>query len=543
MNSAKESKRAENLGKIFAHLPPDESREFRDSTVRLKVEESNLYKNNLTSKINRCVEKEKKIMEEMSIRGDVPKGMVEENILRSFMMFALLSFSVAGEFALAKWTIQPFGLGDLETNLLAVMVLIFTLEGMNYALSMLRKKFPSSQENLFLILALASILLLVLIILFGAEIRGQLFKMSTLKELAPSPGETIKGAEDFYRQTSGSFIVLMVCLSMAVMLIGGLSWHDLRNRFFPSISLWRLHRAHEKIRKEMQKLTEEIIEIEIEVQEFLAELDFSYLREKLILSERGSSSGSFLSRLQSEDSKNFWKVIGLTILLILAVIVLFFSFRGVARSETIIFLDLSQSMAAYDYSGQESEFQKNVRGVESYLTNISSGEDLKVIAVTERTFSSQYVLLEGKITNKKDAFGQGAARDRLNLLNKWRGLKLEPKASGTDLFGAMQLAEIIFGKNSGKKKLLFFSDMAQYGQGFNFEAPSVLDSHGLLKEVTQKGLVGSLDGAVVWCLGVHSTGKTPSYWKSLREFWMLYLQQARVKELKAFTPERRVNNE
>ncbi len=539
----KELKRAENLGKIFAHLPANEFREFRDSTARLKVEESNLSKNYLNSKINRYVEKEREIMKEMSMHGDVPKGMAGANILRSLMMLVLLSFSVMGEFSLAKWTIQPFGLGEVETNFLAVMILIFTLEGMSYFLTILRKKFPASQENLFLILGLASILLLVLIILVGAEIRGQLFHMSTLKELAPSPEETIKGAENFYKETSGSFIVLMVCLSMAVLVIGGLSWHDLRNRFFPSISLWMLHKAHEKIRKEMQTLTEAIIEIEIRVQKFLSELDFTYLREKLILSARGPSAGSFLSRLQSENRNNFWKVIGLTILLILGVIVFFFAFRGIARSETVIFLDLSQSMAACDYSGQESEFQKNVRGVEAYLTNISSGEDLKVIGVTERTFSTQYVLLEGKITNRKDAFGQGTARDRLNLLNKWRGLKLEPSAPGTDLFGAMQLAEIIFGKNSKNRKLIFFSDMQQCGQGFNIEAPNVLNSRGLLKEVTQKGLVASLDGAVVWCLGVHSTGKAPSYWKSLREFWTLYFQQARVKELKAFTPERRVNNE
>ena len=539
----KELKRAENIGKILAHLLPDEFRQLRDSIARSKTEESNLHKNYLTSKINLCLQKEKEVTEEMSMRGDVPKGMVGENILRSLLMIVLLSFSVAGEFCLARWTIQPFGLGDLETNLLAVMVVIFTLEGMSNCLTILRKKFPASQENLFLILGLASILLLVLIILFGAEIRQQLFHMSTLKDLATSPEETIKGAENFYRETSRNFIALMVCLSLAVLVIGGLSWHDLKNRFFSSLSLWRLHGANRRNRKEMQNLTEATINMDISSQKFLSELDFAYLREKLIVSEGDGSSRSLFSRLQPEDNKSFWKAIGVTLLFILAVIVFFFAFKGVARSETLIFLDLSQSMAACDYAGQETEFQKNVRGVEAYLTNISSGEDLKVIGVTERTFSSQYILLEGKITNKKDAFGQGAARDRLNLLKKWKGLKLEPKAPGTELFGAMQLAEIIFAKNYGNKKLIFFSDMRQYGQGFDFEAPDILDPKALLKDVTQKRLIASLDGALVWCLGVHGSGKTPSYWKSLREFWKLYFQQAKTKELKAFTPERRVQNE
>ena len=92
-------------------------------------------------------------------------------------------------------------------------------------------------------------------------------------------------------------------------------------------------------------------------------------------------------------------------------------------------------------------------------------------------------------------------------------------------------------------RLIFYSDMRQYGQGFNFEAPNVLDPNSLLKEAMQKALVASLDGTTVWCLGVHGAGKTPAYWKSLREFWTLYFQQAKVKELKAFTPERRFSNE
>jgi len=540
----KELKKAQAWGKLLAPLDADKFRESRDSIARSKTEETKLYKDYLNSKMNLCIEKAKKILEEISMRGDVLKGVVDENILRSLLMIFLLSLSIMGEFILAKWTIHPFfGIGDMETNLIAITLLIFTLEGMNYCLTSIRKKYPASQETLFLILGCTSILLLVLIILLGAEIRTQLFHMSTLKDLASSPEEIIRSTENFYMRTSGSFFGLILSLSLALLVIGGLSWHDLRNRLLSSIILRRLHRAHERILKEMQSLTEAIIEIEIRLQKFLSELDFTYLRENLILSEGSTSLRSFLSGLQPEDSKNFWRVIGLVSLLILVVIVIFFSLRGVARSETIIFLDLSRSMAASDYTGQESEFQKNVKGVEVYIANINPGEDLKVIGVTERTFSTQYVLLEGKITNKKDAFGQGVARDRLNLLSKWKILKLEPNAPGTDLFGAMQLAEIMFAKNSGNKKLIFFSDMRQYGQGFNLESPNLLSPQSLLKEVTQKGFVAPLDGALVWCLGVHSNGKTPSYWKSLREFWALYFQQAKVKELKAFTPERRVTNE
>ncbi len=120
MDSAKEAKKdlreADELGRILARLNPNESREARDSIARSKTEESNLYKHNLTSKMNRCLQREKEIREEMSMRENVPEGMARENIFRSALMFVLLSVSIMGEFVLAKWSIQPFELGNSESN-------------------------------------------------------------------------------------------------------------------------------------------------------------------------------------------------------------------------------------------------------------------------------------------------------------------------------------------------------------------------------------------------------------------------------------------
>jgi len=201
-------------------------------------------------------------------------------------------------------------------------------------------------------------------------------------------------------------------------------------------------------------------------------------------------------------------------------------------------------MGVSNYTGNETETQQNSKAVEAYIqNNASPGERLIIFGITERTHSTPYILLEGTISTRQGAFGQEVARSKMELLKQWRSHQLKPIAPQTDLFGAMQLAEILFTKNFRDKKLILLSDLRQYGQGFDFESPQVLDANRLFKEVMQKGLVASLDGTTVWCLGVHGAGKTPTYWKSLREFWTLYFQQAKVKELKAFTPERRFSNE
>jgi hypothetical protein len=227
------------------------------------------------------------------------------------------------------------------------------------------------------------------------------------------------------------------------------------------------------------------------------------------------------------------------IVLMLLAFLLFLLFTGSARGETIVLFDLSKSMAAGDYVGKETEFQKNVKGVEDFIMyGLGPKESLKVVGITEDSFGKPYFLLKGELSGEKGAFGEVAAREKVSLLNKWRGLHLQPIASWTDVFGALFLASVLF--RTDERRLIIFSDLRHNCQGFDLETPSVINVQAFLRLAKQKGFIADLTGARVRCLGVHSNGKSPVYWTSLKKFWTGYFKEAHAAELKSFSMERRV---
>jgi hypothetical protein len=106
----------------------------------------------------------------------------------------------------------------------------------------------------------------------------------------------------------------------------------------------------------------------------------------------------------------------------------------------------------------------------------------------------------------------------------------------TDIFGAISLSSVLLAGKQGK--LLIFSDMRHCTKDFNLEQPPSIEYEKILPKVMKAGLIPHLEGARVWCLGVHSVGKTPAYWQGLRSFWTRYFEKAGVKEL-TYSMERR----
>jgi hypothetical protein len=232
-------------------------------------------------------------------------------------------------------------------------------------------------------------------------------------------------------------------------------------------------------------------------------------------------------------------VLAFPIVLIALALFFFLLLSGSAQGEAIVLFDLSKSMAAGDYVGKETEFQKNVNGVEEFIMNgLGAKERLKVVGITENSFGKPYILIEGEFSGEKGVFGEVAAREKVNLLKKWRGLNLQPISDTTDVIGALFLAPILF--RTDERRLIVFSDLRHYTRGFDLETPSIINVERFLQIAKQKGLVADLSGIKIWCLGVHSSGKNPAYWKSLKEFWTRYFKEAKVAELKSFSMERRV---
>ena len=244
----------------------------------------------------------------------------------------------------------------------------------------------------------------------------------------------------------------------------------------------------------------------------------------------------------SADTKLDTFIIISPLVIILIAVLLFFAFKSVARAdETIVFLDMSRSMESNDYTNQQTEFQKNVNGIESFIRNdLMPGEKLRVLGIIENSFSNPYLLMEGQVSTNKGAFGEVVARDKLNLVQAWKKLHLKPMAKMTDIFGALSLGSNLFNHRERKKQLILFSDMRHYTREMDLETPSVINKDSEIKRVIEKGYLAPLPDVKIWCLGVHGAGKEPTYWRSLSVFWMEYFRQAKASDPIVFSMERRL---
>lgn len=535
----------EELAKLAVRMGQEEGSSYLKLIAKQESDNAQRLKNEASRKLAIAERKQKQAWEDLTSTGESSDVAMHQNFLRLVFMGVLFTIACVGEFNFLEWTVRHFGLGEIKTYFVAATMQIVSLEGVNLYLTSLRKKYPSFENHLFLILGSVSFVLILLMIFFAAEIREGLFRVQSITSAAPNLESTIKAVEEFYRNNSRKFMFLMVSLTTAFTIVGGIAYHDLRNRLFPTLSLRRLHRRLKKHEDEINEFNDRIFRLDSLLSDFFGSLDIAMREESFRQAERQKrkTTSSLFGGIQN-TTENFRRTIVFPMVLILIAIILFLVLSRSVRGETLVFLDTSVSVGVRNYAGDETEFQQNVKAIDNYIQdNIVPGEDLKVLGITERSFSSPYVLLEGKITTNKGSFGEGIARDKLRLLNQWRKLNLKPKAEFTDLFGAMQLASVLFQTNSKDKRLIIFSDMRQYGQGFDFETPKFINVDTLFNEVLHKGLIPSLDGSKVWCLGVHSAGKSPAYWKGLKDFWTKYFHQSKVSELKAFTMERRVQNE
>jgi len=173
---------------------------------------------------------------------------------------------------------------------------------------------------------------------------------------------------------------------------------------------------------------------------------------------------------------------------------------------------------------------------------LSSGDRVTVVGITEDSFARPYILMDHKLTNQKGAFGEGLARDKLALIKKWHAMDLKPIAKGTDIFGAIFLSAMRFKGAQSEKMLVIYSDMRNWLKILDIESPDRIAAEKALIKAQNSGLILDLKNVNVYCLGVHSAGKTPIYWQSLKDFWSQYFQKAGVGKF-VFSMERGLNHE
>ncbi|MDY6988921.1 MAG: hypothetical protein SWQ30_12795 [Thermodesulfobacteriota bacterium] len=538
---------AEDLGRQAYHLEPERRQQFKEASVQGIEADVQKKKSQLERESERLSEEEGALLSEIEKRGSVSREAVREGMRRAFWVALLLVFASIGEFIFAEWTIQPFGLGRVKTLLVAATIVIISLEGFDLYLTWFRKRYPDFDTRVFLILSCLGLVLIFLLVFFSADIRHSLYRAVSLINLGASPEDTVQQAERFYEHNTGSFMWLMVTLTMAFTTVGGVAYHEAKNRILVGIPYSRLYRQLQGVRNQWQLIEQEPAVQDARVAQFIAEFETGLMKEEIEQVHRQMNPvvSDTPQTQPRRPTKNWGAVLFLPITLIVIAVALFVLFRGTARGcEHVIQLDMTKSGDTKDYSGQETEYQKNIKAVEDFVQNrVSPGDRLKVLGITECSFARPHILLNTEVSTTKGAFGEGLAREKLRLLRQWRDLApKQPAAESTDLFGAINLAAMMFSTSRDDKNLIIYSDMRQCNEGFNFERRNKIDLDTTLTKVEEAGLIPNLKGVRVWCLGVHSNGITPGYWQSLKGFWDAYFKKAGAKAF-SFSIERRFPDE
>ena len=532
------------FGTIAAGLDPRERPAFKDTHVNNAMAHVKARKNTLESIGRLLSSRAQEIRAEIEAMGRVSEAVARRSLSVGVMGSVVLLICMAGEFVISHWTIEAFGLAIWESYLLAAAIVLLSVEAVDFYLGALRKKYPALEANYFLIFGCIGFVLLLILIYFLADIRGALYETTSTIASSDSLEETVRSAEKFHGKDAKEFVWLMMSLTALLVIVGGAIFHDLKHRVPFSVACLRAHGRLRDCEGQMNSAAEEMALLNAQVAQFEADFDTGLAEE---IQRRQAQNAERAHQGAAKEKLPVGSMLGRLgplivspLILALCAFVILLLWRGQARgSENILFLDCSGSVGVKDYSGTNMEFTENKAAVEHFIRNrLSPGDLIKVFAITERSFERPYVLIHDRVSPQKGSFGEGLAKEKLRLLKQWQGLKLEPTAKATDIFGAVGLAAIHFSQGSEEKNLIFFSDMRQCTAALDFESPSRLKPESIALEVAQKGLVYKVPGVRVHCLGVHSAGKTPAYWQDLKAFWTLYFERAGAKLL-TFSMDRR----
>ena len=402
-------------------------------------------------------------------------------------------------FAFLLFVFAPFQAGWISV-VLSVGFVAVTIFSLHIALK-------SYYETRWLILGISS--LCVSFAVFGhvmiSLIRGQLFK-----ELFRS------STSGFYSSATNYLSIALPFLSLAVEIGAALGM------FLGIEKLWSAD-VHDY--RNMEKYRERMIAADAEIERL------KNLPEKEEIDFISGALGGANEVLHPKEKKNVEKklawIIPITILIII-ILALFTAkaFGNEQERSIVIVADLTKSSLSKDKEGL-TEFEKNVKGIESVLATVEPASRIAIIAITDKSFTSPLILLDRVVPKEPGYFKEKIKEAREKLVAEWKekAKTFKVESIQSDVFGALELAaHIINGATHGE--LIIFSDLRHYAGGIDLESSSKLDSEKILKEVEAQGLIPSLKGIEIFCLGVHGEGKSYAYWQSLSHFWQGFFSKS-----------------
>jgi hypothetical protein len=199
------------------------------------------------------------------------------------------------------------------------------------------------------------------------------------------------------------------------------------------------------------------------------------------------------------------------------------------RVTIIAAIDLSQSVGGAG-PDRRTDFEKNVEGVTRLLLQVPVSSRVVVLGITDKSFAQPYILLSAHVSDDPGYFGERLQAARAELVRQWRrrSKDLRPQFPYTDIVGMLLVANQIFDRSpkASQKILILFSDMRHHTPDLDLESgravPGLAQLAGRSKSIPR----AMLQDVEVYALGVDGTGKSTSYWQSLKAFWREYFENA-----------------
>lgn len=513
-NILKESFQA---GRASAKLDPQAVQERRDYVS----EKALAYASEKIEKLKilgaRLNEKRKKIAEEYGhMLMNRPLAAHKQNFRMGVLYFVIFLAIIACEFALLRWCFSPYDF-KFEGYILAMTLTLAASTAFEFYLRYLQQRDPEGYSKHRLSLVFASVVLFVASVLLLSFNRAYLMSASKQAEGLESQVET---ASRFYSHSTFLYVAIVMA-ALAVVLLSGILLQESLSRFSVSGPVIKLNKMITRLENNIAAILSKIKELEALPQKASAEFD------------RGRFAGpkSPINPLLSPLG-----VLLITLAIVLA-IAIFASGEELRPVSTILLLDMSGSANGTDYL-EKTEFNKNILFVDEIIKKLEPGERFQILGITERSFERPLIILDKTLSREVGYFSEKSAKDKLSIMNDWKKVNVQANAKATDIFGALQLAMLLFEKETMRKRLIVLSDMRNTVM-LDLETPQIINEKAIF-EAEKRSLIANVSGVEVWVIGVSTVNKSFPYWNSLRCFWTKYFEKAGAR-LMAFSTERSID--
>ncbi len=518
------------LGFDVASMPPSEREGTADHIRQSITQQAEHEKMELQILAHRETKELQCI--EADIQKDQREGISDFDYVSSYrwgLFFILASTLItAGEFFLVRLTLAALEIG-VVSDILAAVLTIGSVVIIDRYLHHTKLNFPQSQGRSLLAVGFFSSACFLTAIGLFAVTRSKLFQVLGHAETGTAEDQ-LAGVTAFETGSRFPFMCGIVATALGAAFASGLCLHEGTER------VQRYWTSPPYKKKKAGRVYDQLVAYASGITAIEANA-----RECLLQFRMGVAAGrqkAEAKMLEAAKPGYSWDSIvrhvfsPVTLIIVVALVLLIVLIAHAA--ENVVLVDRSMSMLPTGFDGR-TEFEKNREGIRQMLLGLGPGDSVTVASITCSSFSRPEILLQGKIPTKEGYFKESTLRARIDLLKNWDGLKISPDSRCTDVFGAIALASTLFGKGQ-QRKLIIFSDMRHNTGSIDLETPASIKK-GLIDQVQKKGLP-DLGGAEVYILGVHSFGKDPLYYQSLREFWLQYFGRADA-TVKVYSMERK----